>query len=1043
MSKLFKAGPYDLLITSDMQTALEHVPALTQAVSELPEGAVSYLIDAISRRLADQLEGLGGHESNRLEAQIDLANQLLKVLQTPQSSKGIAPDLVPADNPSVLRWVGAPVADRREPATGLLSPWLFTAGRGSPDLLNELRAEMTSCDRLDILVSFIKVSGVRKIRDILDAVTACDGNGHQRTTIRIITTTYTGATDFKAVEELARLPGCSVKVSLDPQRSRLHAKAWIFHRATGFSTAYVGSANLSHSAMMGGLEWTVKFAQRGQPGMFDRAAASFETLWEDDEFQLFDPDDDRHVKALTLALCQQQWRGSGDSIVNIGFLDVSPKPFQQDILDQLAFEREHGRHRNLLVAATGTGKTVMAALDYRRHARAVGGKPRLLFVAHRDQIVLQARQTFRQVMNDSQFGEIISGSSQPVQFDHVFAVINSVHSRDLIARFGAAYWSMVIVDECHHIAANQFSRFVQAVQPNVLLGLTATPERGDGLSIMGFFDARPDGSPAAELRLWQALDLQLLCPFEYYGCDDSTDFSAVNWGQAAELSQLAKVVEGNSVRAKQMLREWQRLVAEPRACKTLVFCVSIPHANQIADFLSDNGLPALAVHSDTEPLIRRTAPERLARGELCALVTVDLYNEGIDLPFVDTLILLRPTQSAVVFQQQIGRGLRLHEGKTACLIIDFVGQHRQDFRFDRLLGSISGLGRRQLKEGFEEGFPTLPSGCYIHLQKQAREQVLGQLQRMVSQRWNLLVRELQAFASINRKSIELVEFLNDYNLAVEDVFRSTRPSGWLNLQHAAGLLQSPPLADEALFSALFARLTHWDDPKRLDQLLLWCTGDSDDSFDATLAKMLHFDLVGRTANTAQVGQTLERLRASERTRHELIQLHNTLAARCHLLHRPVPGLEHTPLCLHASYTGPEIGVAMGWFTAQRQAPITSGVLVFKEKRMEALFVTLDKSAGFHERIAYQDCAISQQLFKWQTQNSAGPHTTVGQRYLDSHNNGWSFQLFVRLKKGDPFRALGPVSLRSADGSGPMTIIWELKVAMSAGMFREYSAIRGV
>ena len=1041
MNKPFKAGPYDLLITSDMLPALAQGPALTQAVSDLPDGAVSYFIDALSRRLADQLEALGDQDASKLSAQIELVNHLLLVLQQRSKGGAVTAALVPVDEPAVLRWVGVPAADRCEPATGLLSPWLFTAGRGSPDLLNELRAEMTSCDRLDILVSFIKVSGLRKIRDILEAVTARDAQGQQRATIRIITTTYTGATDAKAIEELARLPGCSVKVSLDPQRSRLHAKAWIFHRATGFSTAYVGSANLSHSAMMGGLEWTVKFAERGQPGMFSRAAASFEALWEDDEFQQFNPDDETHAVALKNALRQQQWRGGDDTVVNIGFLDVTPKPFQQDILDQLAFEREHGRNRNLLVAATGTGKTVMAALDYRRHAKATGGKPRLLFVAHRDQILRQARQTFRQVMNDSQFGELLSGTTRPDNFDHLFAVINSVHSQGLLERFGPQHWSMVVVDECHHIAADQFSRFVSAVQPAILLGLTATPERGDGQSIMGFFDARPDGSPAAELRVWQALDLQLLCPFEYYGCDDETDFSEVNWGQAGELAQITKVVEGNRERAKNMLREWQRLVADPRQCRALVFCVSIPHANQIAAFLTEMDLPALAVHSGSTPEIRQKAPAYLKSGEVCALVTVDLYNEGIDLPFVDTLLLLRPTQSAVVFQQQIGRGLRLHEGKSACLVMDFVGQHRQDFRFDRLLGSISGLGRRQLKEGFELGFPTLPSGCYIHLQKQTRQQVLGQLQRMVSQRWNLLVRELQAFASLNRQNLKLPEFLSDYNLTLDDVFRPSGVSGWLNLQQAAGLLQAQLSEDEAGFSKVFHRLIHWDDPKRLDQLAAWVGDGASSSSDAALCKILHFVLIGRTPDDALPQQTVARIKASERTRQELLQLQACLAARCHLPHRPVPGLEHTPLCLHAAYTSTEVAVALGWFTPERQAPVTSGVLVLKEQNMEALFVTLDKSTGFHQGIAYLDCAISQRLFKWQTQNSAGPHTAVGQRYLNSASNGWTFQLFVRVRKGEPFRALGPVGLRSADGSGPMTIFWEMQVPMSAGLFREYSVIR--
>ena len=287
----------------------------------------------------------------------------------------------------------------------------------------------------------------------------------------------------------------------------------------------------------------------------------------------------------------------------------------------------------------------MAAFDYRRTCELEGGRPRLLFVAHREEILRQALRTYREVLRDHSFGELLLGGAEPERFDHVFATIDSIVARDLVARCGTGYWHTVVVDECHRLAANRFHTFVTTVSPRILLGLTATPERSDGQPILCYFDNRPDGSPAVELRLWHALDQQLLSPFEYYACDDDTDFSAVPWDQPGELAAIDNLVTGNEVRARLVLNEWRRLSGEPARGRTLVFCVSVAHAEYMTEILNQAGIKALCVVGNTPQEERRRAPERLARGEITALVTCDLYNEGVDLPLVDTLLLLRPTQS--------------------------------------------------------------------------------------------------------------------------------------------------------------------------------------------------------------------------------------------------------------------------------------------------------------------------------------------------------------------------------------------------------------
>ena len=209
-----------------------------------------------------------------------------------------------------------------------------------------------------------------------------------------------------------------------------------------------------------------------------------------------------------------------------------------------------------------------------------------------------------------------------------------------MATVGADHWHTVVVDECHRLAADRFQAFVTHISPRILLGLTATPERSDGQPIAPYFDARPDGAPAVEMRLWHALDLQLLAPFEYYACDDATDFSAVPWDKPGEREAVDNLVTGNDVRARLVVNEWRRLASDASRSRAIVFCVSMAHAEFMTDWFNRAGLPAACVVGTTNPEDRRRAPQRLLSGELCALVTVDLYNEGVDLPMVDTLLLL-------------------------------------------------------------------------------------------------------------------------------------------------------------------------------------------------------------------------------------------------------------------------------------------------------------------------------------------------------------------------------------------------------------------
>jgi superfamily II DNA or RNA helicase/HKD family nuclease len=1040
-------GLYDRLLTAEVKQLLQEAAPSVADVRELnADESAERLADLVRDVLRRILAGAEGANPERLSAQLALVNGLLTDLRSRANGFNIETEQV-SPPATVLESVRPSVAPPPElPETGLASPWLFTAGRASPALVTELRREAAACDRIDVLVSFITVAGVRKLIDVFRAVTAADATGEARTRIRVLTTTYTGATEIRALDQLARLNGCEVRISLDGRRTRLHAKAWIFHRATGFGSAYVGSANLSGAALMGGLEWTVKFTERGQEALFSRAKAHFDTLWLDEEFTLYDPEDAASRSAVTAALRQESF---GSDEPSVAFFDIQPKPFQREMLAELEQEREHGRTRNLVVAATGTGKTVIAALDYRATCQKLGHRPRLLFVAHRAQILRQALRTYREVLRDHSFGELLTGGLQPEHHDHLFATIDSLTSRQLVDGLGPDYWHTVVIDECHRLAANRFRQLASTIRPALLLGLTATPERADGLSIKEFFTSRPDLSPAVELRLWDALDMQLVAPFEYFACDDDTDLSDVPWDKPGESAAIEARVVNNAARTRMVINEWRRLAADPRRGKALVFCVSVEHAKYTAEQFTAAGLPAIPVTGDTPRREQLRAPLRLARGEVCALVTVDLYNEGVDIPDVDTLLLLRPTQSPTLFQQQIGRGLRLMPGKESCLILDFVGQHRVDFRFDRLLSAITGLSRNRLIDSVEYGFTDLAPGCHIHLQRQTREQVLRSLRSLTNQNWRRLVAEVQSFSALQRgRAVPLGEFLTEQRVDLGEVYRPSGRSGWTTLRRDAGLLHGEGDEVEAKLSRRLGALLHVDDTDYLEQIRVFGeargTLNPTNDRDALVAQMLTYQVLGGP-NAVGFQVLRERFASYPNCAEELVQLADILSTRSRLDPLPLPGAEDLPLHLHAAYQTREILTAFGFLTSERYVPFQAGVLALPARRTELLFVTLDKSAGFHDRIAYHDYAVSPTRFHWQTQNSAGPHTPAGRRYIESAANGWQFQLFTRSRQGDPYRSCGPVYLADpADvtGNQPMSITWTLRVPLPPRLFSEFSVLRG-
>lgn len=1018
-----------------------------QLARELGATSASPLVESLRDDVAHvELARHLGHEIERALATLppgrraeeagELARRLLDHLATLVDDEvaEIVRDQRPSPPPRRLVAVHRGRIPER-PATPLATSTLLTRGPKEPALGHELAREIAIADRIDAIVAFVTMGGVRAILDSLHQLARRPG-----TRLRLLTTTFTGTTELAALELLARLPNAEVKISYDTRRTRLHAKAWLFQRDSGLTTAYVGSANLTSTALGAGHEWMVKLCAADLPHVIDKFAGTFETLWADPEFERYAPDDDAQRARLRAALATE---ASAD--VPDGFLvTLRPFPFQDEILDKLAAERAlHGRRKNLVVAATGTGKTVIAALDYARRCAEIGVPPRLLFLAHREELLVQARRTFRYALQDAAFGELLAGGSRPRSDEHLFATIQSAASTGLVDRVGIDYYRHVIVDECHHIPAASYQAIVPRLAPDLLVGLTATPERADGRSLLPDFD----GHVAAELRLWHALDDQLLVPFEYYGLSDGVDLRGVRWTRTGyDAGALGALYTGHDARAELVRHQLIRRVADVRAVRALGFCVSVEHARFMARRFTEAGIPSLAVYGEDPEGVRGEAPRRLRERAVNVLFTCDLYNEGIDLPYVDTLLLLRPTQSATVFLQQLGRGLRHHPGKSSCLVLDFIGQHHERFRFDAILAALTGVPRARLRADLAQGFPYLPSGCTLQLDGVARDEILRSLRATLGGARRLTA-ELRDLAGAGRPP-RLAEFLDQTGRELDDVYDA---GGWTTLRRAAGLVEEEAGGAPAELDELSRRLgflRHVDEPDRLrgyHDLVHAAAGGAGPRRLSELERrrlyMLDAQLEHRGVLRAAEG-TVAYLAARPAIVQELDELREVLDDRVGLAVRVVP-VPEWPLALHRHYSRREIAAAVGHVTAgEKKISLQGGILRLQAQRRELLFVTLDKSGrSFSPTTRYRDYAISPTLFHWETQAAASVTRPSGRRYLESATNGWSFFLFVRTDPDAAFAFLGPVRYEAHAGDRPIAITWRLETPLPAALHERYATLR--
>lgn len=873
-------------------------------------------------------------------------------------------------------------------------------------------------------MAFIRRSGIAPLMDALRR--HCEAGRE----LRVLTTTYTGSTEGRALD-LLREAGAEIRVSYETSTTRLHAKAWLFYRSSGFSTAYIGSSNLTHSAQVSGLEWNVRISAARNAGVVDKVVAVFESYWNSGDFVPYDPEQ---------FAAHSEPSGSGPTVI-LSPIELRPEPFQERLLEQIALSRELGHHRNLLVSATGTGKTVMAAVDYAR-LRTTLSRSRLLFVAHREEILDQSLATFRHCLRDHAFGERWVGGHRPRLFEHVFASIQRLTAAGL-ADLHPHHFDVVIVDEFHHAAARTYKDLLDHLQPVELLGLTATPERSDGLPLLGWFENRI----AAELRLWDAIDQHRLSPFVYYGIHDGLDLRQVPWrrGRGYDAEGLSNLYTANDAWARRVVVEVVKRVDDPQRMHALGYCVGVSHAQFMARVFNSMGIAAVAVWGDSPDQERRDALIKLADGRVKVVFSVDLFNEGIDVRAVETLLLLRPTDSPTLFLQQLGRGLRRNHSKTVCTVLDFVGQHRTEFRFDRRLRALLGGSRKDLIEQIEGGFPFLPAGCHMELDRVASEIVLLNIREAVPTRWTARVEELRRL-SRDGATPTLGEFREETGLELADVYTGSK--SWSDLCEEAGAPVRPAGPHERILRRACGRLLHIDDLERIESYRTFLSSEAPPTLDTLderqrrLVRMLVAPLAeGALDKSTTLAEATAILWNHPQVRAELGELLEVLATQVDHIHRPLDTHSDVPLQVHARYTRVEILAAFGIGKAARVAPWQAGVYWASEAAADLFAFTLDKTSGqFSPTTRYRDYAINRELIHWESQSTTRADSDTGLRYQQHVQRGTHILLFARLRSDHrAFWFLGPATYVRHESELPMAITWRLHHPLPGDLFTSFAA----
>lgn len=565
------------------------------------------------------------------------------------------------------------------------------------NLLVELLQELQTCKRFYFAIAFITQSGLICLKECLKLLQEKNITGD------ILTTDYLYFNQPKALQELQQYPNLNIRIYT---KENFHIKGYIFEQ-NDYYTLIVGSNNLTQTALKANKEWSLKINSLTNGALINNTLSQFQQMWQE-ALPLTDIWLKQYTdKYYSLQKLKRQFATAQENIST----NVTPNKMQQEALKALAKLQQNNKHKALLISATGTGKTYLSAFAVKK-----ANPKRLLFLAHREQILKQACKTFAKIIPDIQYG-ILSANHKDFHKPYLFSTINMLSKEENLTQFAPTHFDYIIIDETHRAGANSYLKILNYFQPQFLLGMTATPERTDGFDIYQLFDH----NIAYEIRLNQAMQENLLCPFHYFGITDITvDDQEIN--DNSTFNDLT-----TDARVTHIINQSQYYGFSGERLRGLIFCSQIEEAQILSQKFNERGFNTIALSGKDSQETRTNAIHKLEQKErstgLDYIFTVDIMNEGIDIPAINQIIMLRPTKSAIIFVQQLGRGLRKYPQKDYVVILDFIGNYQNNFMIPIALSGDTSYNKDNIRHYVAEGNRFIFGSSTIHFDKIARQKI--------------------------------------------------------------------------------------------------------------------------------------------------------------------------------------------------------------------------------------------------------------------------------------------------------------------------------
>jgi superfamily II DNA or RNA helicase len=658
------------------------------------------------------------------------------------------------------------------------------------------------------------------------------------------------------------------------------------------------------------------------------------------------------------------------------------------------------------------------------------------------------------VLRDANFGELLVDGQRPIQWQHVFASVQSLTTAEPWVQFSPSHFQFIVIDEAHHSTAASYRPLLDNCSPEILLGLTATPERMDGSSILPDFG----NEFAAEIRLPEALEEKLLCPFHYFGITDPVSLAEEGFWRNGQydVTALTAAYTGDDIRARQRLdvilgslRRYQPDLSRARA---VGFCASVTHAHFMAAAFNQAGLRASVVVGETPAAERQALVADFRGGRLPFLFTVDVFSEGVDVPEINLVMFLRPTASLTVFLQQLGRGLRHHPEKDCLTVLDFIGQNHRRYRIDRKFAALLNRDRQRIDQEVEKDFPHLPPGCNIQLERVAREHILTSIRESLRNFATLVTESIATFEQDHGCPATFGNFVRATGISPLTLLKKWTWSEW-----QARARRAAPPADPDLEACRQShrRILLRTDPNQLARLARFADPDlalesAPDLVSEPNGLALHYLLWGKKGadvGISSIAESLAKWRRNDSALRDLREIVDHVRSHPAFPTAPITLSFPCPLSLHAAYGSSEIKAFLGLCSLEKSGLTGVGVFHAEALKCYVHLVTFRKSAqDFSPTTQYRDYPISRTQLHWESQSTITQGSNTGQNLLNFSERGYTILFFARLEKRiedetAPYIFLGPASsLLSADGNRPISMVWELAHPMPAVLFEDARAI---